>query len=260
MRPPPALLRPTQFDAVLFDLDGVLTDTAMVHAACWQRMFDEYLRGRAARRKETFVPFDRDSDYKRYVDGKPRYDGVRSFLAARGIELPPGSPDDPPGSATVCGLGNRKNALVQEVLASEGVTVYDGSLRLLRQLQRLGIRMAVVSSSRNCAAVLQAAGLAGAFERRVDGEVADRLGLAGKPAPDTFLEAARQLGVEPRRAAVVEDAFSGVQAGRAGGFGLVIGVDRHGEAEALRRHGADIVVADLAELLAEEPGEEEMER
>jgi len=260
MRPHPPLLLPERFDAVLFDLDGVLTDTAKVHAACWQRMFDEYLRRRAESRGEPFVPFDQDADYKRYVDGKPRYDGVQSFLAARGIELPPGAPDDPSGRETVCGLGNRKNALLHEVLASEGVTVYDGSRRLLRQLQRLGIRLAVVSSSRNCAAVLQAAGLASAFERRVDGEVAARLGLAGKPAPDTFLEAARQLGVEPQRAVVIEDAFSGVQAGRAGGFGLVIGVARHGEDEALRRHGADIVVTDLAELLAAGAAEEEMER
>jgi len=260
MRTHPPPLLPEHFDAVLFDLDGVLTDTAKVHAACWQRMFDEYLRQRADRRGEPFVPFDREADYRRYVDGKPRYDGVRSFLAARGIELPDGVPDDPPGRETVCGLGNRKNELVHEVLASEGVTVYDGSRRLLRQLQSLGIRTAVVSSSRNCAVVLQAAGLAGDFERRVDGEVAARLGLAGKPAPDTFLEAARQLGVEPSRSAVIEDAFSGVQAGRAGGFGLVIGVARHGEAEALRRHGADIVVADLAELLATGPSEEEMER
>ncbi len=241
--------RHSRFDAVLFDLDGVLTATASVHAISWKRMFDDYLKNRALQRNESYRPFDLETDYKRYVDGKLRYDGVKSFLESRGVHLPQGTPDDPPGSETVCALGNAKNALVQQVLETQGVGVFEGSLRLLRQVRAAGLKTAVVSASKNCAAVLRAAGIEELFEARVDGIEAGRLGLAGKPAPDTFLRAAEVLGVEPARAVVVEDAVSGVQAGRAGHFGLVIGVDRHGDPEALRTNGADLVVADLAELL-----------
>ena len=245
------LLRPIsdRFDAVLFDLDGVLTATAKLHATCWKKMFDEYLAQRAAALNELFQPFDIATDYKQYVDGKLRYDGVRAFLESRDIHLPWGDPEDPPDRATICGLGNRKNELIQELLASGAVEVFESSADLVRQLRGAGLKTAVVSASKNCEAILQAAGIADLFDARVDGVVAARLHLSGKPAPDTFLEAARQLGVEPERSVVVEDAVSGVQAGRAGGFGLVIGVDRKGDPEALRNNGADIVVGDLGELL-----------
>jgi len=239
----------TAFEAVLFDLDGVLTATAKMHAVCWKRMFDAYLKRRAELHNCSFQPFDITSDYLAHVDGKLRYDGVRSFLASRGIELPEGSDNDPPETETVRGLGNRKDAMVGEVLAREGVGVFEGSIELVHFLRRTGIRTAVVSASKNCQAVLQAADIVELFDVRVDGIVASRLQLPGKPAPDTFLEAARELGVEPARAVVIEDALSGVEAGRRGRFGLVVGVDRHGEREALRAHGADIVVTDLAELL-----------
>lgn len=238
-----------RFDAVLFDLDGVLTATAKVHAVCWKRMFDEFLKRRALATGDSFEPFDIDLDYRRYVDGKPRYEGVKSFLASRGIELPEGDPDESPNEETVCGLGNRKNALIAEVLAEGGVDVFQGSVDLVDHLLARGIRTAVVSSSKNCEAILRAAGIADRFEARIDGVTAARLGLAGKPMPDTFLHAAKELGVSPERAVVVEDAISGVQAGRAGRFGLVIGVDRHGDAAVLQEQGADIVVEDLAELL-----------
>jgi beta-phosphoglucomutase family hydrolase len=238
-----------RFDAVLFDLDGVLTATAKLHAACWKKMFDEYLLRRAETTGETFQPFEIATDYRQYVDGKLRYDGVRAFLESRGIDLPWGSPEDPPDRATICGLGNRKNELIQVLLASGGVEVFESSVALVRQLRGAGIKTAVVSASKNCEAILEAAGIAARFDARVDGVVAARLHLSGKPAPDTFLEAAQQLGVEPERAVVVEDAVSGVQAGRAGGFGLVIGVDRKGDPEALRNNGADIVVTDLGDLL-----------
>jgi beta-phosphoglucomutase family hydrolase len=249
MSPSHCPVTPERFDAVLFDLDGVLTDTAKVHAACWKKMFDEFLRNRVVQTGEPFRPFDIETDYKRYVDGKLRYEGVRSFLHSRGIRLPYGDPGDPAHRETICGLGNRKNDLIQEVLATDGVEIYDRSLPFVHHLRSVGIRTAIVSASRNCPAVLAAAGLADLFDVRVDGEVAARLHLAGKPAPDTFLEAARQLGVEPARAVVIEDAIAGVQAGRAGQFGLVIGVARKGEGDALREKGADIVVADLSELL-----------
>jgi len=238
-----------RFDAVLFDLDGVLTATAKVHAACWKRMFDDYLRMRATKKSESFFPFEIQSDYKTYVDGKPRYDGVRDFLKSRGIELPEGHPDDPPTAETVCGLGNRKNDMINDVLESEGVEPYEGSVALVRQLRGQGIKTAVVSSSQNCLAVLEAAKMADLFDARVDGDVASRLELRGKPAPDTFLAAATRLGVSPQRAVVVEDAISGVQAGRAGQFGLVIGVARKGEGDVLQDNGADVVVTDLSELL-----------
>jgi beta-phosphoglucomutase family hydrolase len=240
---------PDRFDAVLFDLDGVLTATAKLHATCWKKMFDEYLLERAATTGETFQPFEIATDYKRYVDGKLRYDGVRAFLESRGIDLPWGDPEDPPDRATICGLGNRKNELIQDFLASGSVEVFESSVAVVRQLRGAGIRTAVVSASKNCQAILEAAGIVDLFDVRVDGVVAAQLQLPGKPAPDTFLEAARQLGVAPERAVVVEDAVSGVQAGRAGGFGLVIGVDRKGDPEALRNNGADVVVTDLGELL-----------
>ena len=237
------------FDAVLFDLDGVLTATARLHAACWKRMFDEYLARQAAGAGEPFQPFEIATDYRRYVDGKLRYDGVRSFLGSRGIDVPQGDPDDSPDRETICGLGNRKNELIGEVLDTDGVDVYEESIAWVRQLRRMGFATAVVSASKNCERVLRAANIEDLFDSRVDGVVAAELELAGKPAPDTFLEAARRLGVEPERAVVVEDAVSGVQAGRAGRFGLVIGVDRTGDPGALRAGGADLVVGDLGELL-----------
>jgi beta-phosphoglucomutase family hydrolase len=245
---------PDGIAACLFDLDGVLTQTAKVHAAAWKEMFDGYLRERAERTGEPFVPFDAGADYDEYVDGKPRYDGVRSFLESRGIGLPPGTPDDAPTEETVDGLGNRKNELVLELIRRDGVQAYEGSVRYVRAARNAGLRRAVVSSSTNCRDVLEAAGLIDLFDAVVDGVVAARDGLKGKPAPDTFLAGARALGVEPRQAAVFEDAVAGVEAGRAGGFGYVVGVDRVGHADALRAHGADVVVRDLAELLeAERP-------
>ena len=238
-----------QYDAVLFDLDGVITDTANMHAACWKQMFDAYLQKRAVERGEPFRPFDIATDYRLYVDGKPRFDGVRDFLTSRGIHLPEGSPDDPPQAETVGGLGNRKNNLINEVIEQVGVEPYEGSVKLIHQLHHQGFKIAVVTSSQNCEAVLKAAKLDAFFEVRVDGNTIDAQQLAGKPAPDTFLTAAQRLGVEPTRAVVVEDAISGVQAGRNGNFGLVIGVARKGNAEELRHHGADLVVNDLVELV-----------
>jgi beta-phosphoglucomutase family hydrolase len=238
-----------RFDAVLFDLDGVLTDTAAVHARAWKTMFDDFLRAWAERHGQPLEPFTIADDYKTYVDGKPRYDGVRSFLQSRGIELPEGTSEDAPDVETVRGLGNRKNDLVNRLLDDEGVVRYEGSLRLVEQLREQGIKLAVVSSSKNCVTVLKAADIAHLFDAVVDGVVAAERGLPGKPAPDTFLAAATDLGATPARAVVVEDAISGVQAGHAGGFGLVIGVDREGDAEALRSNGADLVVSDLEELV-----------
>lgn len=238
-----------QFHAVLFDLDGVLTDTARLHVACWKQLFDAFLQARAARLGEAFVPFDPDGDYATYVDGKVRLDGTRDFLASRGIELPEGQAGDPPEKETVHGLSIRKDGIFLKVLRSQGVEAYEGSKALVRQLRRAGIHTAVVSSSHNCKEVLEAAGMAGDFDARVDGVVIDELGLKGKPAPDSFLEAARRLDVAPERCVVVEDALSGVAAGRAGAFGLVIGVARKGNADALRQHGADVAVGDLGELL-----------
>jgi len=234
---------------VLFDLDGVLTDTASIHSRAWKTVFDDYLVRRAADDGTASVPFDIEGDYRQHVDGRPRFEGVDKFLRSRGIELPWGRHDDPAGDASVCAVGNRKNDLVRTILRDEGVEVYPGSLALLKRLMTEGVPMAVVTSSANAGAVLVAGGISDMFDVRVDGNVAARLGLRGKPHPDPFLEAARQLGVKPADAVVVEDALSGVQAGRAGGFGLVVGVDRHGDAEALKRAGADIVVSDLAELV-----------
>jgi beta-phosphoglucomutase family hydrolase len=238
-----------QYDAVLFDLDGVITNTATLHATCWKQMFDEYLRKRAEQRGEAFRPFDLASDYRLYVDGKPRFDGVRDFLRSRSIQLPEGSPDDSAELETVCGLGNRKNELINDLIERTGVEPYDGSLRFIHQVRRSGFKIAVVTSSQNCALVLKAAKLDGFFEVRVDGNTIEAEQLAGKPAPDTFLMAARLLGVEPVRTVVVEDAISGVEAGSNGNFGLVIGVARKGNAEELQRHGAHLVVDDLSELV-----------
>jgi beta-phosphoglucomutase family hydrolase len=245
----PVLGLPAGVTACLFDLDGVLTQTAKVHAAAWKQMFDEYLRARATARGEEFVAFDPVRDYDDYVDGKPRYDGVHSFLASRGIELPEGTPADPPGADTIHGLGNRKNEIVLKMIREDGVQPYEGSVRYVRAVKGAGLRRAVVSSSTNCRDVLAAAGIDGLFDAVIDGVVAERDHLKGKPAPDTFLAGAHALGVEPARGAVFEDALAGVQAGRAGKFGIVVGVDRVGQAEALRTHGADVVVGDLAELL-----------
>lgn len=233
----------------LFDLDGVLTETAQVHDAAWQEMFDAYLRERSRRTGEPFVPFDPVADYENYVDGKPRTDGTRSFLASRGIELPEGGPGDPPDAETIEGLSNRKNEILLRRIRDGGVEAFPGSVRYVRAVRDAGLRRAVVTSSANCREVLEAVGLAGEFEARIDGLTVVREHLRGKPAPDTFLAAARALGLEPTEAAVFEDALAGVQAGRAGGFGYVVGVDRAGQADALRARGADVVVADLAELL-----------
>ncbi len=241
---------PDAITACLFDLDGVLTKTATLHAAAWKQMFDDYLRQRARQSGGEFVPFDSGADYDRYVDGKPRADGTRSFLASRGIELPEGDPEDPPDAPTVNGLGNRKNELVLRAIADGGAQVYDGSVRYLRAARQAGLACAVVSSSANCRAVLDSVGLTGDFDAIVDGAAARQRHLHGKPAPDTFLAGADELKVAPAAAVVFEDALAGVEAGRAGKFGYVVGVDRAGQAAALREHGADVVVADLDELLA----------
>ena len=237
-------------EAVIFDLDGVVTRTAEVHAEAWKQLFDEYLAARARRVGEPFEPFDRRSDYLRFVDGKPRFDGVASFLASRGIALPRGSPADPEERETVSGLGNRKNRYFLTALERSGAPTYPTTIALIARLHERGVRTAIVSSSRNCVAVLEAAGIRELFEVKVDGVDAAELGLPGKPDPAVFLEAARRLGVEPAHAAVVEDAISGVEAGRRGRFGLVIGVDRAAQREALAAAGADLVVADLAEVAA----------
>jgi beta-phosphoglucomutase family hydrolase len=242
---------PEGVHACLFDLDGVLTQTAKVHAAAWKEMFDEFLHRRALRSDETVTPFDDHDDYDSYVDGKPRLDGVRDFLASRGIRLPEGGPGDPPGAETVYALGERKNHIVLRRIHTDGVAVYAGSVAYVKATREAGWRRAVVSSSANCRDVLISAGIIDLFEEIVDGITAEREHLKGKPAPDTFLAAARHLGVEPRQAAVFEDALAGVAAGRAGGFGCVVGVDRVGQAEALAAHGADRVVDDLAELIDE---------
>jgi beta-phosphoglucomutase family hydrolase len=240
---------PASARACLFDLDGVLTKTAVVHARAWKEMFDAYLRERAARTGDPFVPFDAGADYDEYVDGRPREDGVRTFLASRGITLPDGARGDPPTAETVFGLGSRKNALVLALIRDQGVEPYEGSVRYVQAVRAAGLRTAVVSLSTNCRDVLRAAGIADLLDERVDGVVAEERKLKGKPAPDTFLEGARAVGVAPAEAVVFEDALAGVEAGRAGGFGYVVGVDRVGQAEALAAHGADVVVTDLAQLL-----------
>jgi beta-phosphoglucomutase family hydrolase len=251
----PKLDLPATITALLFDLDGVLTKTAVVHDKAWKQTFDAFLEKRAEAKGEKFVPFDSDTDYNEYVDGKPRYDGVRSFLASRGIALSEGQADDPPAAETVCGLGNRKNELVLELIEKDGVEPYAGSVAFVKAARAAGLRRAVVSSSANCKDVLEAAGIEDLFEARIDGNVADAKHLKGKPAPDTYLAGAAALGVEPAAACVFEDAVSGVEAGAAGNFGHVVGVDRVHHAAALRAHGADVVVDDLAELILGDGGD-----
>jgi beta-phosphoglucomutase family hydrolase len=243
-----------RYEAVLLDMDGVVTDTASIHAACWKLMFDEYLQKWAREHGQAFRPFDIGADYKLYVDGKPRYRGVRDFLDSRHIDLPEGSPSDPPMAETICGLGNRKNELVNERLAL-GVEAYPGSVSFLKYLRRHGVKTAIVTSSQNCQTILRAAKIGDFFDVRVDGDVIEQQGLAGKPSPDSFLKAAELLGVTPDSAVVIEDAISGVQAGAKGGFGLVIGVARKGNTEELKANGAHMVINDLAELLTWDPGQ-----
>lgn len=248
-------LSKSEYEAVIFDLDGVITKTAAVHAKAWKTMFDDYLRGRSDLSDDASRPFDIGDDYRKYVDGKPRYDGVRSFLRSRGIDLPYGDPDDPPEEETICGLGNRKNKLFVEIVARDGVEVYEKTIELIKNLRRIGIKVAVVSSSKNCAEVLKAAGIADLFDAKVDGRDSVKLGLKGKPDPDIFIRAAKDLGSSPGRCAVVEDAVAGVKAGRAGGFGCVVGVDRLGHPDALRDNGADFVVSNMGEIEVAEEGE-----
>lgn len=232
-----------RFQAVILDLDGVITRTAALHAQAWKRLFDDFLA-----HDETQAPFDIPSDYPEYIDGMPRLDGIRRFLKTRGIELPEGTPDDPPGKETVHGMGNRKNDLFHELLESEGIETFDDAIEQIRAWRRRGIKTAVVSSSRNCVRILETAGIEQLFDAKVDGVDAAELHLTGKPAPDLFLEAARRLGVEPGAAVVVEDALAGVEAGRAGGFGLVAGVARDEGGEALEAYGADVIVRSVSEL------------
>jgi beta-phosphoglucomutase family hydrolase len=240
---------PDGVTAALFDMDGVITQTATLHDAAWKQAFDSFLSERAKATGEPFVPFDPVTDYDEYVDGKPRLDGTRSFLASRGITLPEGSPDDPPGTQTLNAVGNEKNKILLEKIAADGVEVYDGSVRYLRAARAHGLHTAIVSSSANTVQILTSVGLLDKFDVRVDAQVARTKNLSGKPAPDTYLEAARELGVPASAAAVFEDALAGVEAGRAGRFGYVVGVDRVGQASALRAHGADVVVTDLGDLL-----------
>jgi beta-phosphoglucomutase family hydrolase len=245
---------PDHIRAFLFDLDGVLTRTAEVHAAAWKDMFDTFLRAEASRTGKDFVPFDPVEDYGRYVDGRPRLDGTRTFSRSRGIELPEGGPQDAPGTRSVYGLSNAKNDTVLRMIKERGVQAYPGSVAYLHRLRELGLARAVVSSSANCRDVLRAAGIEELFEVVVDGVAVEERHLAGKPAPDTYLAAARALDTAPEHAAVFEDALAGVASGRAGGFGAVIGVDRTGHADELRAHGADVVVGDLSELIGGEAG------
>jgi beta-phosphoglucomutase family hydrolase len=235
--------------ACLFDLDGVLTQTALVHNAAWKQTFDAFLKTWSGQHGVPFVPFDSGADYQKYVDGRPRADGVRTFLASRDITLPEGTPDDGPDQETVNGIGNRKNELVLQKIKEGAVKVYDGSVEYLHAAKAAGLRRAVVSASANCQDVLEAAGIADLLEARVDGVVARDQSLPGKPAPDTFRYGAKLLDTPPENCAVFEDALAGVAAGKAGGFGIVVGVDRVGQADALRSNGADIVVQDLSDLL-----------
>jgi alpha,alpha-trehalose phosphorylase len=246
VQPRPELMS-GRFDAVLFDLDGVLTDTASVHAACWKKTFDDFLRAWSGRNHEAFHPFSME-DYMRFVDGKPRNDGSRSFLHSRGIHLPEGTPESKPDEESVYGLSNRKDMLLEQAVRAGKAKAYPGSIAFLHWVRSSGMKTAVVSSSRHCAEILQTAGIVEMFDAQVDGAELERLHLPGKPAPDTYLHAARLLAAVPKRAVVVEDAIAGVQAGRAGGFGLVVGVDHTGSAERLRGNGADVVVSDLREL------------
>jgi len=241
-------ISPDQYDAWLFDLDGVVTDTASIHSAAWKESFDIFLKKVADRDGTDFVPFDIETDYYVYVDGKPRYDGVDSFLRSRGIELPWGTPEDGPDEETVCGVGNKKNALFNEIIKERSPDIFDSSVALIRELKAKGVRLAVVSSSKNCGPILKISKLDDLFEEQMDGLVAAERGLPGKPEPDTFIAAAEDMGVDVSRAVVIEDAISGVQAGRFGNFGLVIGIARHDEPQALLDNGADIVVQDMAEI------------
>jgi alpha,alpha-trehalase len=237
-----------QYAAAILDMDGVITQTATLHAQAWKCTFDAFLQGREGVTGQDYEPFDSDTDYRAYVDGKPRYDGVRSFLQARGIDLPEGDPSDPPERETVCGIGNRKNEVFHDVLSQEGVAVYDDTIEQIHYWKQHGLKVAVISSSRNCTEILQTAGVLELFDTKVDGNDTEHLQLPGKPAPDIFLRAAEVLNVAPERAIVVEDAIAGVQAGRAGGFGLVVGVARGHEGDDLLQHGADRVVHNLREL------------
>jgi alpha,alpha-trehalase len=246
---PPTSITKTRFDAVLFDLDGVVTKTAKVHAACWKKVFDDFLSEHARRTDGIFTPFDIKFDYNQYVDGKLRQEGVSSFLESRRIHLPFGGPDDPRDRATVWGLGNRKDSMFMSVLREKGVDILEDGMALVRHVRAAGLKTAVVSSSKNCQAVLKAADIEKYFDVRVDGISVEEFKIKGKPAPDAFLKAAELLGVSPDRSVVVEDAISGVQAGRRGHFGLVVGVARKGDAEVLRKSGADIVVTDLMTLI-----------
>jgi len=247
----PFYLTLKEYDAFIFDLDGVITKTAKIHAAVWKQMFDEYLKENSSS-GQGFVPFDIDDDYRTYVDGKPRYEGVKSFLESRGIELPFGSPDDPPDKETICGLGNRKNQLFHEKLEKNGVETYENAVELIHRIKNLHLKTAVVSSSKNCSAVLKAAGLVGVFDVQVDGIISEKMNLKGKPHPDIFLEAAKRLNSEIKKSVVVEDALAGVEAGSRGGFGCVIGVDRTGRGSDLKDKGADIVVSDLSWIILTE--------
>lgn len=243
-------------DAAVFDLDGVVTFTARVHAAAWKELFDQYLRAHSAHTGQPFRPFDADADYRAYVDGKPRYDGVRSFLASRGIHLPEGTPSDSPEQETVCGLGNRKNGLFVAKVQEMGVDVDHAAVRFIRDLLDHGIRVGLASSSKNAVPILERVGLLNLFEAIVDGVVSEKLALKGKPQPDIFLKCLELMGGrDPRRAMVVEDAISGVQAGRAGGFGLVLGVDRANDSGELLSHGADWAIRDFSEVNAEKIAE-----
>ncbi len=245
---PVITLSPRDFDAVSFDLEGVLTKTADIHAMPWKKLFERFLEQRAAETGEPFVPFDLDTDYRRYVDGKPRYDGVTAFLISRGVELPHGTSEDGPEAQSIQGLGNRKDQYFLEHLRQHGIETYEPSIALVRTLRAQEMKTAIVSSSNNCAEVLEVAGIAQLFDTRVDGVDTTRLHLQGKPAPDAFLEASRRLGTEPSRVVVVEDAIAGVEAGRAGQFGCVIGVDRSGHSQALREAGADVVLTNLGQV------------
>lgn len=244
---------PSQYQAVIFDLDGVVTQTAKVHAAAWKKMFDEYLRNRATEKGKK-KPFDQDFDYRTYVDGKPRYEGVKSFLESRGIHLPFGSPEDAPGKETVCGLGNKKNQLFIQQLKNHGAEVYPSTIEFIEHLRDQDYKIAMVSSSKNCMAVLEAARITGLFDAKVDGLDSKKFRLKGKPAPDIFLEAARRLETNPEQTVVIEDAIAGVQAGRKGNFGLVIGIDRKGNPDELKKNGADVVVSDLSQVSVEDKG------
>jgi alpha,alpha-trehalase len=247
---PTVTLSRAALDAVIFDMDGVVTRTATVHAAAWKRLFDAFLESRL-KAGEQLDPFDIEDDYLRYVDGKPRYDGVVSFLASRGISLPYGSPGDPPSDATVCGLGNRKDAYFQQLVAERGVDVFESTLELIRSLKEAGMRVGIFSASRNAASILQSAGVLALFDAKVDGLDAEKIGLRGKPLPDMLLELTRRLGATPQRTAVAEDAIAGVQAGRAGNFALVIGVNRSPTPGRLVASGADREVTDLAQVRIE---------